>query len=91
LRWLRICIVGALTAGIALTVFAGASFAAGHVLGQTDSGYGAPQVLGEQFIKPASSSSSSNWGLWLGLFVALAILGGTAFFGWRHTRNGEAV
>ncbi|MBV9410651.1 MAG: LPXTG cell wall anchor domain-containing protein [Acidimicrobiia bacterium] len=86
---MRICIVGALTTGIALTVFAGASYAAGHVLGQT--GYGAPQVLGEQFIKPASSGSSSNWGLWLGLLVALAILGGTAFFGWRHTRNSEAV
>jgi hypothetical protein len=87
LRWLRICVFGILTAGIALTVAAGASYAAGHVVGQT--GYGAPQVLGEQFIKPQNASSSS-WGLWLGLLVALLILGGTAFFGWRHTRSGEA-
>jgi hypothetical protein len=80
---MRVCIVGALTVGIALTVLAGASYAA-HVTGQV--GYGAPQVLGEQFIKPKSASSSSM-GLWLGLFVALAILGGTAFFGWRRTHT----
>ncbi|HEV3351423.1 MAG TPA: hypothetical protein VG076_00795 [Acidimicrobiales bacterium] len=80
---MRVCIVGALTVGIALTVVAGASYAA-HVTGQV--GYGAPQVLGEQFIKPQSASSSS-WGLWLGLLVALAILASTAFFGWRRTHT----
>jgi hypothetical protein len=79
---MRICVVGALTVGIALTVIAGASYAAGHVVGQT--GYGAPQVLGEQFIKPQSASSSSA-GFYVGLLVALVILGGTGFYGWRRT------
>jgi hypothetical protein len=87
LRWMRICIVGVLAAGIALTVAAGASYAAGHVVGQT--GYGAPQVLGETFIKPQSSSSSSL-GLWVGILVAMAILGGTAAFGWRRVHTDEA-
>ena len=84
---MRICVVGALTIGIALTVMAGASYAA-HLVGQT--GYGAPQVLGEQFIKPKSASSGS--GLWIGLLVALLILALAAFFGWRRTHEGtEAV
>jgi hypothetical protein len=82
---MRICVVGALTVGIALTVFAGASYAAAHVAGQT-SGYGAPQVLGEQFIKPKSAGSST--GLWFGLLVALVILAAAAFFGWRRTHEG---
>ena len=82
---MRICVVGALTVGIALTVIPGASYAAGHVVGQT--GYGAPQVLGDQFIKPKGASSSSA-GLWLGLLVALVILAATAFFGWRRTDTG---
>jgi hypothetical protein len=82
---MRLCVIGALTAGIALTVIAGASFAA-HAPGQI--GYGATQVLGEQFIKPRSASSS-NLGFWLGLFVALAILGGTGFYGWRRTRTAQ--
>jgi hypothetical protein len=81
---MRICVVGALTVGIALTVLAGASYAVAQV-GQT--GYGAPQVLGEQFIKPQSASSSSA-GFYVGLLVALVILGGTGFFGWRRTHNG---
>jgi LPXTG-motif cell wall-anchored protein len=84
---MRVCIVGVLTVGIALTVAAGASYAAGHVVGQT--GYGAPQVLGDTFIKPQNASSSS-WGLWLGLLVAMLILGGTAFFGWRRTHADAA-
>lgn len=84
---MRVCIVGVLTVGIALTMAAGASYAAGHVVGQT--GYGAPQVLGDQFIKPQNASSSS-WGLWVGLLVALLILGGTAFFGWRRTHADAA-
>jgi len=82
---MRVCVVGALTVGIALTVLAGASHAAGHVVGQT-TGYGAPQVLGEQFIKPKNASSSSA-GLWFGLLVALVILAATGFFGWRRTHD----
>jgi hypothetical protein len=85
LRWTRICVVGALTAGIVLTVVAGVSFAA-HPSGQV--GYGATQVLGEQFIKP-KSTGSSGWGLWLGLLVAFGILGCTGFYGWRRTRATE--
>lgn len=87
LRWMRVCIVGALAAGIIVAVLAGPSWA--HVVGQTGggSGYGAPQVLGEQFIKPKSASSSSA-GFWIGLLVALAVLGGTGFIGWRRTHNG---
>jgi hypothetical protein len=80
---MRFCVVGALTVGIALTVIAGPSFAS-HITGQT--GYGAPQVLGDQFIRPQSANSSS-WGLWAGLLLALFILGGTGFFGWRRTRD----
>jgi LPXTG-motif cell wall-anchored protein len=82
---MRICVVGALTVGIALTVLAGASYAAGHIVGQT-TGYGAPQVLGEQFIKPKNAGSST--GLWFGLLVALVILGAAGFFGWRRTHDG---
>jgi len=86
LRWMRVCVVGALTAGIALTLLAGASFAS-HASGQV--GYGATQVLGEQFIKPKSAGNSS-WGLWLGLLVALLILGGSGFYGWRRQHAAEA-
>ncbi|MBV8161553.1 MAG: hypothetical protein JO265_11580 [Acidimicrobiia bacterium] len=83
---MRICVVGALTVGIVLTVVASASYAA-HVSGQV--GYGAPQVLGEQFIKPKNASSSS-WGLWLGVIIALLILGGTGLFGWRRVHAEQA-
>ncbi|TMK83381.1 MAG: hypothetical protein E6G57_15960 [Actinobacteria bacterium] len=83
MRWMRICVVGALTVGIALTVIAGASYAAGHVVGQT--GYGAPQVLGDQFIRPKNAGSSSA-GLWFGLLVALVILAAAGFVGWRRTQ-----
>ena len=83
MRWMRICVVGALTVGIALTVIAGASYAAGHVVGQT--GYGAPQVLGDQFIRPKNAGSSSA-GLWFGLLVALVILAAASFVGWRRTQ-----
>jgi hypothetical protein len=80
---MRVSILGALTAGIVLAVAAGWSYAARPV-GQT--GYGAPQVLGDQFIKPQNAGSSS-WGLWLGLLAALLILGGTGFFGWYRTHH----
>ena len=85
MRWMRVCVVGALAAGIIIAVVAGPSWAA-HVTAQTGSGYGAPQVLGEQFIKP-QSASSSNTGFYIGLLVALAVLGGTGFIGWRRTHN----
>ena len=84
MRWMRVCLVGALAAGLVLAIVAGPSFAI-HITGQTGgSGYGAPQVLGEQFIKP-KSSGSSNVGFWLGLLMALTVLGGTGFIGWRRT------
>ena len=86
---MRSCVLGALTVGIALTVMAGAAYAAGPVVGQT-SGYGAPQVLGDQFIKPQNASSSST-GLWLGLLVALLILAFAAFFGYRRTHSADAA
>jgi hypothetical protein len=69
LRWMRICVVGALTAAIALTVVAGTSFAS-HASGQI--GYGGTQVLGEQFIKP--KSGGSGVGIWVGVIVALGII-----------------
>ncbi len=83
MRWTRICLVAAVVAGLVLTVAAGASYAA-HVSGQT--GYGATQVLGEQFIKP-KNASSSHWGLWLGILVALLVLISSGFYGWRRTRE----
>jgi hypothetical protein len=86
LRWVRVGIIGAVAAGIVLAIIAGPSFAA-HLTGQASgSGYGAPQVLGEQFIKP-KSSSSSNVGFWVGLLLALGILGATGFIGWRRTQT----
>jgi len=86
LRWVRVCVVGVVTAGIALTLLGGAAYAA-HVVGQT-TGYGATQVLGDQFIRP-KNASSSTWGVWLGVLIALLILAGTGFFGWRrlHTEQ----
>ncbi|MBV9040677.1 MAG: hypothetical protein JOZ68_06715 [Acidimicrobiia bacterium] len=87
MHWVRVCVVAALTAGIALTVLGGAAYAA-HVVGQT-SGYGAPQVLGDQFIRPKNASSSS-WGVWLGVIIALLLLASTGFFGWRRLHTEEA-
>ena len=80
---MRVSILGVLTAGVVLAVAAGWSYAARPV-GQT--GYGAPQVLGDQFINP-HSASNSNLGLWLGLLVALAILGGSGFYGWYRMHH----
>jgi hypothetical protein len=87
LRWVRVCVVGVVTAGIALTVFGGAAYAA-HVVGQT-TGYGATQVLGDQFIK-SKNASSSSWGVWLGVLIAFVLLGSTAFFGWRRLHTEDA-
>lgn len=52
-------------------------------------GYGAPQVLPDQTIQPVSSSKSSHTGLELGAGVAVVILGGAAFYGWRHKHVAE--
>ena len=82
---MRVSILGVLTAGVVLAVAAGWSYAARPV-GQT--GYGAPQVLGDQFINP-NNASSSSWGFWLGLLAALFILAGTGFYGWYRTHHGE--
>jgi len=82
LRWLRISILGALTAGIILAVGAGLSYAA-RPTGQV--GYGAPQVLGDQFINPHHASSA--WGLWSGLGIAFLILFLSAFYGWFRTHH----
>jgi hypothetical protein len=46
-------------------------------------GYGAPQVLPDQTIQPASHSGSRT-GLALGAVVGVAILGGATFYGWRR-------
>ena len=86
MRALRISILAAVTAGVVLAIGAGWSFAA-HTTGQV--GYGAPQVLGDQFIKP-NNSSSSGLGLWLGLLIATGILGASAFFGWYRTHHAGA-
>ena len=85
MRWLRISVLVLLTVGIVLGVAGGWSSA--HPLGQV--GYGAPQVLGEQFINPKHASSSS-FGLWLGIFIALLILASTGFFGWRRLHTEDA-
>ena len=86
MRWVRVCVVGIVTAGIGLTVFGGAAYAA-HVVGQT-TGYGATQVLGDQFIRPKNAASSS-WGVWLGVLIALMLLASTGFFGWRRLHTEE--
>ena len=86
MRWMRSVVIGALTAGIVLTVIAGASYAS-HVTGQV--GYGAPQVLGDTFIRPRAASSS-HLGFWLGLLIALAVIAATGLLGWRRTHTAEA-
>ena len=88
MRWVRVCVVGVVTVGIALTVLGGAAYAA-HVVGQA-SGYGAPQVLGDQFIRPKNASSSS-WGVWLGVIIAFVLLASTGFLGWRRLHAEDAT
>jgi hypothetical protein len=51
-------------------------------------GYGAPQVLPDQTIQPISHSSSHT-GLALGAGLGIVILGGAAFYGWRHNHAAE--
>jgi hypothetical protein len=52
-------------------------------------GYGAPQVLPDQTIQPIGHSGSSHTGLALGAGVGVLILGGAAFYGWRHNHLAE--
>ncbi|MBV9410742.1 MAG: hypothetical protein JO148_04050 [Acidimicrobiia bacterium] len=52
-------------------------------------GYGAPQVLPDQTIQPISHSGGSHTGLALGGLVAVVILGGAGFYGWRHNHAAE--
>jgi hypothetical protein len=75
--------MAALAAAIVFVVISGPSFAA-HITAQT--GYGAPQDLGEQVINP-KSAGSSNVGFWVGVLVAAAILGATGFIGWRRAHD----
>jgi hypothetical protein len=49
-------------------------------------GYGAPQVLPDQTIQPISHGSSST-GLAVGVGVAVVIIGGAVFVGWRHSHS----
>jgi hypothetical protein len=83
-RWIRLCVIGALVAGIALTLLAGASNAA-HIAGQV--GYGAPQVIPDNVITP--KPASSHFGLWLGVLIALAVIAATGLIGWRRTHSPE--
>ena len=80
---MRISILGVLTAGVVLAMAAGWSYAA-HPLAQT-SGYGAPQVLGDQIINPHHASSA--FGLWAGLGIAFLILFLSASYGWIRTHH----
>jgi hypothetical protein len=52
-------------------------------------GYGAPQVIPDQTIKPIGSSHSSPTGLALGVGAGVVILGSAVFFGWRHSHPDE--
>jgi hypothetical protein len=70
--------------GVVLVVLVGLSSGATRSSAQTGSGYGAPQVLEDQVISPASHGSS-HVGIYLGIGAALAILGGAAFYGLRHS------
>ncbi len=83
-RWMRISVIAVLAAGVVFSVVAGPAHAA-HIVGQT--GYGAPQDLGEQVINPKSASGSSNFAFWAGILVAAAILGATGFIGWRRAHD----
>jgi hypothetical protein len=83
MRLLRISLIAVLAAGIAFAIVAGPAHAA-DLVAQT--GYGAPQELGEQVIE-AKSASSSNVAFWAGILVAAAILGTTGFIGWRRAHD----
>jgi hypothetical protein len=51
-------------------------------------GYGAPQNIPDQTIKPISHGSS-NTGLAVGVGAAVVIIGGATFFGWRHAHAAD--
>jgi len=84
-RFVRPTILTAVVVGVILAVIEGLSYASQPV-GQI--GYGAPQQIPDQVIS-GQSASSSHLGLWIGIAVALFILGGTAFFGWKKTHSSE--
>ena len=83
MRFVRPAILATVVTGVVLALVSGWSFASQPV-GQV--GYGAPQAIPDQVIS-GQSASSSHLGLWIGILVALFILGGTAFFGWKKTHS----
>ena len=85
MRFVRPAILTAILAGIVLAMVGGWSFAS-QPTGQV--GYGAPQVIPDQVIS-GQNAGSSHLGLWIGIAVALFILGGTAFIGWKKTHSSE--
>jgi hypothetical protein len=86
-RLVRPAILAAIAAGIVLAIVTGWSYASPPT-GQV--GYGAPQQLPDQTIS-GQNASSSQWGLWIGILVALLILALTAYFGWRKTHSSDYV
>src|SRR5436305_10284149 len=82
-RFVRPAVLTAVIVGVVLAVIEGLSFASAPT-GQV--GYGAPQQLPDQVIS-GQNASSSHLGLWIGVGVAILILGGTAFFGWKKTHS----
>ena len=64
------------------------SFSAATPKSGAQTGYGAPQQIPDQTIQPISQGSSDT-GLILGVGVAVVILGGGVFLGWRHHSQAE--
>ena len=85
MRFVRPAVLGVILVGVVLALVNGWSFAS-QPTGQV--GYGAPQQLPDQVIKGANASSS-HLGLWIGVGVAILILAGTAFYGWKKTHSTE--
>ena len=84
-RFVRVAVVATLVVGAAVAIVTEWSFAS-QPLGQV--GYGAPQAIPDQVIN-GQHASSSHLGLWIGILVALFILGATAFLGWKKTHSSE--
>jgi len=84
-RFVRPAILTAVLTGIVLALVGGWSFAS-QPTGQV--GYGTPQAIPDQVIN-GQHASSSHLGLWIGILVALFILGATAFLGWKKTHSSE--
>jgi hypothetical protein len=73
--------------GVVLVVLVAMSSGVSRSSAQTGAGYGAPQVLEDQTITPASHGGSHT-GVFVGTGVALGILGGAAFYGLRRSGTG---